>query len=801
MLPLETPWVVYAGSGSRGPFPLAVSGVPISFADKADIQAWRIGSDGVRTLLVEGTDYTLSASSALPDLGDVARTVATASLSLKLAASPIAVGQSILIERITPATQDYALNKAAGFSSMQMERTLDEIVRVQQQLQAAQARGLYINVFDVTPDRVLEAPALADRAGKWFSWDVNGNPAATSASPGYGDLLSTNNLSDLTNPAAARNNLALGSLALLNTSDVFRVANNLSEGNATTMRANLGLGALSLLSVGDTVSVTATAGLTKALSAWTALINALGASPISTAMAAVIQAASLAAGRLALGVSAAMDAVITAASLWAAARQGSYPYRMTNIAALRAATWAAADAPRIVILEYNYAVRDGGGVFFYDEADGSSADDAGCIILTSTPVAALRYRRLTRGASEPVKASWFNADYTTGILAAISANYLHVQVDKDFTLTAKITLTTNCVLEGIGKDKPRITKGANIDMIDMSASQCQIRHLDLRGAGGTYTGKGVIFNSNGVGDQRIDDCLIMDTAGPAVHFMQPDAGARIVCADSAFRCYTLTDPAIVMPTTIDTGGSRYFTNCTGIGGNFMQTNKGLKTHLVGCSIDGLDFSGSTAVGADLRMTITGCRLSIVGGLTIQGGQISLIGCLPTADITLGANSARCTVGPNAAADFTIVDNSTATGDLVNEVWGGHNDSPTIQWKGDTTDPVLGNGTLTCRVERKGRSLKVDVKLVMGSTTTFGSGAWYFLLPAPYSTWAAKADATGIGSILDSGTTYYAVTPKIATGGKQIYMTLDNSPANVYASAPMTWAVNDTLQFSIEFEIS
>lgn len=60
---------------------------------------------------------------------------------------------------------------------------------------------------------------------------------------GTGDMLSTNNLSDVADVSESRTNLGLGTASVKNSGDFLQVANNLADlGSASTARTSLGLG-------------------------------------------------------------------------------------------------------------------------------------------------------------------------------------------------------------------------------------------------------------------------------------------------------------------------------------------------------------------------------------------------------------------------------------------------------------------------------------------------------------------------------------------------------------------------------
>jgi hypothetical protein len=79
-------------------------------------------------------------------------------------------------------------------------------------------------------------------------------------------------------------------------------------------------------------------------------------------------------------------------------------------------------------------------------------------------------------------------------------------------------------------------------------------------------------------------------------------------------------------------------------------------------------------------------------------------------------------------------------------------SYTPVWTGATTNPNVGNGTLTGRYSRYGRDVRFHINLTCGSTTTFGAGGYNWTLP-PFA--AANLGASLIGSAQLLGTNRWA----------------------------------------------
>ena len=108
----------------------------------------------------------------------------------------------------------------------------------------------------------------------------------------------------------------------------------------------------------------------------------------------------------------------------------------------------------------------------------------------------------------------------------------------------------------------------------------------------------------------------------------------------------------------------------------------------------------------------------------------------------------------------------------------------------TSNPDIGNGTLTGKYTIIGKTCHLNIYLLAGSTTTYGTGEWIFSIPKT----ASGATESGTVKILDSGTGWFDLVCKFSNT-TTIYI------PPVTASYPMTWAENDTLWLNITYEIT
>ncbi len=126
---------------------------------------------------------------------------------------------------------------------------------------------------------------------------------------------------------------------------------------------------------------------------------------------------------------------------------------------------------------------------------------------------------------------------------------------------------------------------------------------------------------------------------------------------------------------------------------------------------------------------------------------------------------------------------------------------TPTWTGATTNPVLGNGTLDAAYQRAGdgKSVAVRIRLVIGSTTTLGSGLWSFSLPVGLAPAAVQA-ISGFSSN-SAGTSRHTLGAYLTAGTGVFRIAATDGTSGVSNSSPIAWANGDQLVLNGIYEAS
>jgi hypothetical protein len=223
------------------------------------------------------------------------------------------------------------------------------------------------------------------------------------------------------------------------------------------------------------------------------------------------------------------------------------------------------------------------------------------------------------------------------------------------------------------------------------------------------------------------------------------------------------------------------------------------------------FAGGTGAVTLPVVAVSGCQTFLAGWGASGTGWYCLVignqwetgfGTLNAGGTTLtrttpknGSSGAGVAVNFSAGTmDCTGVIPASALQNLL-EV---QNATVTPVWTGGGTPPAIGNGTISARVERIGKCLKVDINLTMGSTTTYGNGNWSFSLPSPWNS-ASIVVSNGVARMLRTGVAYHIGVAQIP-GTAAIDIVSENAGGGWSATAPATWGTNDVLTISIIYPV-
>lgn len=384
-----------------------------------------------------------------------------------------------------------------------------------------------------------------------------------------------------------------------------------------------------------------------------------------------------------------------------------------------------------------------------------------------------------------VTLSDFTGTYTQQWQSAVAAGVTGLYVDASGTITAQIDIPANMYIFGQGRT---VTKGFNGDMFTL-AGGASVDNLKLSGAGATYTGRGFVISTGN--DQKLTACNSTDMNGYSLEFTADSVGLRFQAIGGVYQRTTATSPAIKLPgAALETNGDRDFIGVQAAGGNLIDTSGSQNTLLQGCQMANMTFGAN-----GLKTKLIGCRVASAGAtLNVLGQDHVITGCVLAGNLDLNSGAANCRVAANVYANtYGAADSS---GGNTNYIEASGTFTPV--WKG-TTDPVVGNGAISGRWARDGRRMSVSINLTMGSTTTYGTGAWYFQMPAALA-FSSAAASVGVAKALDSGTAFHIGTSYLSAGAVSIYIVGEGAASSWQSTIPHTWASTDNIQIEIEYEI-
>lgn len=119
---------------------------------------------------------------------------------------------------------------------------------------------------------------------------------------------------------------------------------------------------------------------------------------------------------------------------------------------------------------------------------------------------------------------------------------------------------------------------------------------------------------------------------------------------------------------------------------------------------------------------------------------------------------------------------------------------TPTWTAATTNPAVGNGTITGRYKLIGKTAWATVNITFGSTTTAGSGVYTFGLPAG----APASNAVfhvGSAWVSCAGTAYVASVRADGSGALRV----NTGNADLASATPGVWASGNSIRFTYAYE--
>lgn len=113
----------------------------------------------------------------------------------------------------------------------------------------------------------------------------------------------------------------------------------------------------------------------------------------------------------------------------------------------------------------------------------------------------------------------------------------------------------------------------------------------------------------------------------------------------------------------------------------------------------------------------------------------------------------------------------------------------VTWTASSSNPAIGNGTISAHYNQAGDLLIAKGVIAPGSTTTFGSGYWIITLPFAVTLGARNL---GVAALHDSSTPTNDRAGALELLSSTTFRIVANG--RIDATTPFTWASGDQLQW-------
>lgn len=428
---------------------------------------------------------------------------------------------------------------------------------------------------------------------------------------------------------------------------------------------------------------------------------------------------------------------------------------------------------------------------FDSNGDLSVSANVGTTVLSQSIIAALLYPN----------AIFLTGADPTGVTSSTAAIQSALNTGKDVIIPTGTYLAGNLTQSAnfqriIGIGHVVIVKNANGALLTCSGNYVIVDGIRWRGdaASPTFTGDGVVATGSYFRFLRSASYWMTGRAikatGDAPHIAEP-----IDIIQTTDATGTGYDIELGLSGTNRLYGKVIGYNSGQATGGILMTDTGNMV-VTGCQFGKLTIAAGTTPAGSNGGNISDNRIlgNITIGLSNSTGTGNIISTI-TATWNGGTSGHSWDESNVYAAGATLVDNSTNSTIIDSRQI--PLTSYTPAWTAASVNPTLGNGTLTGHYTKRGRECTVRLRLTVGSTTTFGTGIYYFSVPfIPSSTIAG----TGTAWIIDSGTaTFVGRVASLTDGTARIAVFTPGTPGGqISPTVPMTWANGDSLDLQITY---